>query len=312
MLIYLVLLSRLAERYGTTDWGRLFVVAAACFGTFLTLFTTALNNHVLAACTALFAFYPALRIWDACGKDKETGRQGDKESTGIAGAVGEGLSGSLSPCLPVSLSPCLLLSLSGFFAAFTAAIELPATAFAVFLFLLLLWRTPRRTLLYFLPAAAIPVALFFWTNYLAIGRWTPAYGEFGGPWYEYEGSHWKPDPSKEKRGIDWAATKENRATYAVNFLVGHHGALTLTPIYLLALAGMGYGVARLATRNPIPPPVKAVEPEADGLLPGLDSLATRRPARSRACAPGKSRRNGRTPQRPARRAGSCFRALPRP
>src|SRR5262249_23455417 len=62
LLIYLILLARLAERLGTTDWGRLYVVACGCFGTFLTTFATTLNNHSLAACTALFALCPALSL----------------------------------------------------------------------------------------------------------------------------------------------------------------------------------------------------------------------------------------------------------
>jgi len=44
----------LAERYGATDWGRLFVVAAAAFGTLLTLFLITFNNHVPAAFAGLF------------------------------------------------------------------------------------------------------------------------------------------------------------------------------------------------------------------------------------------------------------------
>ena len=35
------LLARLAERFGTTDWGRMFMMAAATFGTFLTTFAVA-------------------------------------------------------------------------------------------------------------------------------------------------------------------------------------------------------------------------------------------------------------------------------
>src|SRR5262249_3216840 len=38
LVIYFVLLARLVERYGTTDWGRLFVLAAGCFATMPTLF----------------------------------------------------------------------------------------------------------------------------------------------------------------------------------------------------------------------------------------------------------------------------------
>ena len=35
LVIGFVLLARLVERFGTTDWGRIFVMAAAVFGTFL-------------------------------------------------------------------------------------------------------------------------------------------------------------------------------------------------------------------------------------------------------------------------------------
>jgi hypothetical protein len=61
LVIYLVLLARLVEQFGQTDWGRMFVVAAACFGTMLTPFAITFNNHTVAACSALFALYPVLR-----------------------------------------------------------------------------------------------------------------------------------------------------------------------------------------------------------------------------------------------------------
>src|SRR5262245_4623960 len=47
--LYLWLLSRLVEWFGATDWGRLFVVAAAAFGTLLTPFLITFNNHTPAA-----------------------------------------------------------------------------------------------------------------------------------------------------------------------------------------------------------------------------------------------------------------------
>src|SRR5262249_50223812 len=50
--LYLWLLGRLVERYGSTDWGRLFVMAAACFGTLVTPFLLSFNNHTLAAASA--------------------------------------------------------------------------------------------------------------------------------------------------------------------------------------------------------------------------------------------------------------------
>src|SRR5207244_329616 len=63
LVIYLVLLSRLLERLGTTDWGRLYVLAAGCLGTFLLPFSVTLNNHVPAACSALFAVVGVRHIW---------------------------------------------------------------------------------------------------------------------------------------------------------------------------------------------------------------------------------------------------------
>jgi hypothetical protein len=199
--VALWLLACLVERHGSTDWGRLFVVATACFGTFVTTFSTTLNNHTVAAWSALFALYAAVRIWSP---DEAHGPR----------AVG-------------------WYALAGFFAAFTACNELPAAAFAVALFLMLLWESPRRALAGFLPAALIPIAAFFLTNYLAIGELNPAYEKFGGPWYDYEGSYWRG-----AKGIDTAGMQESRGVYAFHLLLGHHGAFSLTPVFLLALAGM--------------------------------------------------------------------------
>lgn len=204
---YLVLLALLVERFGTTDWGRLFVMAAGCFGTLLTPFLITMNNHTLAAFSALAAVYLAARIWDGAGRGLGEWR--------FAGA--------------------------GFLSSFTVTNELPAAIFAAGLGLLLLWRWPRSTLLWFVPAACIPAAAFLFTNHMAIGEWTPAYDKFGTEWYEYEGSHWKRDPAKPKSGIDWAGDKETRLTYAANVLIGHHGLFSLTPFLLLAVAGMLQG-----------------------------------------------------------------------
>ncbi len=206
--IYLALLARLVERYGSTDWGRLFVLTAACFATLMNPFAIALNNHTVATCSVVFALYPALRIW------RETQA-------------------------PDGVPAPWLFAVAGLFASFAVCNELPALAFAGALFVLLLWRRPGKTLLFFLPAAAVPVAALIVTNYLAIGQMKPAYAEFGGPWYEYEGSHWRrPNPGEVRRGIDWARQHESRAEYAFHVLLGHHGLFSLSPVWLLAVAGM--------------------------------------------------------------------------
>jgi hypothetical protein len=221
-LMYLALLARLLERYGTSDWGRLYVFVAAAFATLVTTFAITFNNHSVATYSALFALYPALRLWEA------------------GPAIG----------------PTRYFVLAGFFAAFTACNELPATAFACLLGLALLWRAPLRTLLWFVPAAAVPVAAFLITNYLAIGQLRPAYDEFGSPWYEYEGSHWrKPVPGETRGGIDWARRQETQADYAFHLLLGHHGLFSLSPIWLIAVAGVLTLPARLRSRaEPRGPP----------------------------------------------------------
>jgi hypothetical protein len=213
--LYLWLLARLLERYGATDWGRLFVMAAACFGTLLTPFLVTFNNHSIAAVTTLVALYCTLRIYDP-GKE------------------------------PPSPSRSLLYHLTaGLCAGFTVCNELPALAFAAGLFLVLLWRSPARTLLAFAPAAALPLAALLWTNYLALGQLRPAYSEFGGPWYQYEGSHWLVPPGTVKHGIDWAGRNgETKAAYTFHLLFGHHGVFALTPVFLLTAAGLAMGLRR--------------------------------------------------------------------
>jgi len=203
LIIFLLLLANLLEEYGTTDWGQLFVFTAACFGTFLTTFAVTLNNHTPAACCVMLAVYPLLR-----------GR-------------------SIDTSTPISPGEALQ---SGFFGGLAAAFDLPAAAFAGVLLLVVFGRSPKRLFL-FLPAALLPAVALMWTNFMAIGEWQLAYDKFGGPWYEYEGSHWaKAKINPNQKGIDFA--REPKEIYAMHMLVGHHGLFSLTPIWFLALFGM--------------------------------------------------------------------------
>jgi hypothetical protein len=232
LVIYLVLLARLVDRFGTTAWGRFFVVAAGAFATMVTLFAISLNNHVVGTCTALFALYPALRIW------QEPGPAGDWWGGRLARRLGAAF--GKAPAAP----PWLFL-LSGFFAGLTASDELPALALAAALFGMLLLKNPVRTLAWYLPALAVPVAAFLATNYLAVGQVLPVQSQFNSPWYDYEGSHWqKPKPGEIKTGIDWARLQESRGEYAFHVFLGHHGLFSLSPVFLLALAGLLAGTLR--------------------------------------------------------------------
>ncbi len=250
-LLYLRQFSRLAEAYGQTDWGRYFVVAAACFATLVTPFTNTFNNHTIATFCVVFALSPFLRILESVG-----------------GLPFRARAGSSEPETQREKMSRRDFVLTGFFAALTACLDLPAASFAMAVGAILLWLAPRQTLGFFVPAAVLPVAAFFLTNLLAVGQLRPAYSEFGGPWYEYEGSHWRrPLPGEVKTGIDWARFQESRAAYTFHVLLGHHGLFSLTPLWLLALAF----VLRFSPRDlafwlrpsKIPPPQYAHESSQD-------------------------------------------------
>ena len=106
--IFLVLFARVLDRYAANDWAWFFCLVAAAFGTYLLPFTQTLNNHTVAAFSAFFALYQFLWIWD---RDDPSGWR---------------------------------FAVAGFFAAFAAANELPALAFLVLLFGLLLVSFPRQ------------------------------------------------------------------------------------------------------------------------------------------------------------------------
>lgn len=54
-------------------------------------------------------------------------------------------------------------------------------------------------------------------------------------WYDYEGSYWT---SKRRQGVDRG--EPSRLVYAFHVLLGHHGLLSLTPLWLLAILGAVY------------------------------------------------------------------------
>lgn len=204
MLGYLVLVAALAERLGRGTWPRLVVVAAACFATFLSTFVVALNNHLPAAVSVAAALAALYRIWH--------GRAG-----GVAFFLG------------------------GLAAAFAAACDLPALAFFALATLAALGCDWRRTLLGWLPGAAVVAAAFFGTNYLAHQSLRPPYAHRHGQdnWYDYPGSYWQEE---NRQGIDRG--EPSRAVYAFHVLLGHHGVFSLTPLWLLSLVGIVRGLVR--------------------------------------------------------------------
>jgi hypothetical protein len=195
--VFLVLFARVLDRYAPNDWTWFFGLAAAAFGTYLLPFTQTLNNHTIAAFSAFFALYQFLRIWD----------EWELSGWRFAGA--------------------------GFFSAFAAATELPALAFLALLLALLLFRYFGKTVLCFLPAAAIPIAGLAGTQYAAFGEIKFAYEAFGTEDYLYEGSLWKTPLELDAL----YQHPESYGTYLFHITLGHHGIFALSPIFLFSAWG---------------------------------------------------------------------------
>jgi hypothetical protein len=197
--VFLVLFARLLDRYAANDWTWFFCLIAAAFGTFLLPFTETLNNHTVAAFSAFFALYQFVRIWD------------DWELAGWRFAV------------------------AGFFGAFAAANELPALAFLGLLVLALLLRHARETAIWFIPAAAIPVAAFLASQYAVFGELKLAYESFGSDEYLWAGSIWKTPLELDA----FNDHPEPTGIYLFHMTLGHHGVFSLTPIFLFSAWGAG-------------------------------------------------------------------------
>ncbi len=225
---------RLVDSTGTSDWGRLWGAALACFGTLLSPFAVSLTNHLpAAACTAWSAWF-LLRI--------------------LAGEGGGALAAA-----------------TGALAGLAAAFELPALAWTACVLGLLLLLEPRQAR-GACAGALVVAAVALGVNRVAHGSFLPPYAHRGTTpgaaataardegssadpenWYDYSielpggkrlTSYWR-DP----KGVDRGEPSAPR--YAFHALVGHHGIFSLTPAWLL----LPWGLARLANprrRHPRP------------------------------------------------------------
>ncbi len=204
------LMALMIERFGKSDWGRIFAVAFACLATFLSTFVVTLNNHLPAVFCIIVALYAAVRIWF----------DGDTRFRWFAVAA--------------------------FFSALAFTFDLPSGLFFGLLGLTLLIRYPKQTLIAGVPAAVVVLIAFFVTNAIAHETLMPAYSQ--PDWYKFEyvkkdypkiTSYWF-DPQGPDEG------EENRLVYAFHCTFGHHGFFSLTPVWLLGFLGM---IAMFFQRN---------------------------------------------------------------
>jgi hypothetical protein len=203
-LIVLILYARLLDRTAENDWSWFASLFTAALGTLLFAFNPTLNNHTVAAWAAFFSIYLLQTIW---AEEKRSGFR---------------------------------FAAVGLLGAFCACNELPAALFGILLFLILLVRFPRRTLTFFVPAAAIPCAAFLITQYLAFGQFKPVYEEFGTKSYNY-GGYWNTPLE-----MDWFnINPEPPEVYLFHMTLGHHGVFSLSPIFLFSL----YGAVREIVRR---------------------------------------------------------------
>src|SRR5262249_8907498 len=130
--------------------------------------------------------------------------------------------------------PAWLFLVAGFFASFAGCSELPAFLFALAICLMLLRASRVETVKFFIPAAVLPLAWHLITNFLETGGVMPFYAYFGTEYYNYvvdgKESYWM-HPAGIDRGQD------SLPVYLLNMVIGHHGILSLSPIFILTVAG---------------------------------------------------------------------------
>jgi hypothetical protein len=197
--LYCWLLGKVLEQFDVSDWARVYIFAAGCFGTFVTTFQVVLNNHTPAACAAMAALYFLIR----------TTLDSERRPAQWVGA--------------------------GFFAGFTATLELPAASLLLGVAVWIWRRHGLRGALVVAASAAVPIAAWFVTNYLAVGQLHPVYAQVRSVWYLYDGSPWL---SASLPGIERAGQVETKLDYAANLILGHHGLFSLTPVFLLVFGGL--------------------------------------------------------------------------
>ena len=196
MAIALWMMFKVIRGYCSELFSQIFLIIAVCWATLLVPFLIVFNNHTIGATFIIYSLVLAISI---LAEDNVSWWR---------------------------------FALCGLFAAFGVCNELPAAAYGIVLFLMLARKNLQLTLLCFVPAALVPLAGFFITNYHATGGWKPFYMYYGTEKYRFifEG---KPSYWMNPQGVDQAS--ESPLTYFAHCTIGHHGIFSLTPIYVITL-----------------------------------------------------------------------------
>ncbi len=137
--VFLWVFAHLINSVPVRDWTRYFMMIVAGFATFLSTFVVTLNNHLPAAFSVMVVLYCLFKIMDGKGTAWH-------------------------------------FLWAGLLSAFAAAVELPALSFCALAGLLVLIKSPSKTLIWWVPAASVVFGGFFYSNFLAHGEWGLAYG----------------------------------------------------------------------------------------------------------------------------------------
>lgn len=189
-----LLFATMLKEAGIAALPRMVTTGVFCFGTLVTGYATTLNNHSPAAVTAVFTMVSTMRLL----------REPSPRPRDLFGA--------------------------GLWGALTACFELPAALLGASVFMLAARRDLRKTLIWLIPGALIPIAGHVATNWMATGDWKPFYAAYGTSAYLYEvdgiPSYWM-----QPRGLD--QNLDSTPVYLLHCLIGHHGVFSLTPVFLL-------------------------------------------------------------------------------
>lgn len=213
---------------------------------FISLFTGGLSYLIL-----LYFFYRFLRRWFKSDRTVMLGL-----AVFTLNFIGLGYSTTLNnhtpaaACVFISFYYAFLLRrgdikgsrfwlISGFLAGLGSTFEFWGGFFCLAFLCYLASRDSRRSFMLFLPAAVLPVVIHFIITYAATGSFLPVY--LRPDLYQFSEGYWL-DPV----GID--AIYEPKHIYFFHLILGHHGLLSMTPVFFLSFWSILRAVIRRSNR----------------------------------------------------------------